>query len=129
MKELQPIIFDTLKDYDKKQFVSDLVAGVIVAIIALPLSIALALASGVGPEQGIYTAIFAQYMAILVYDCGQTQYLPFLEKNIITGWANRDKSRNIIDGEYHKRTAPYENVDSYEASGIPALMLLFPPQE
>ena len=82
-----------------------------------------------GIEQGIYTAIFAQYMAILVYDCGQTQYLPFLEKNIITGWANRDKSRNIIDGEYHKRTAPYENVDSYEASGIPALMLLFPPQE
>ena len=58
-----------------------------------------------------------------------TQYLPFLEKNILTGWANRDKSRNIIDGEYHKRTAPYENVDSYEASGIPALMLLFPPRE
>ena len=82
-----------------------------------------------GIEQGIYTAIFAQYMAILVYDCGQTQYLPFLYKNITTGWANRDKSRNIIDGEYHKRTAPYEMVDSYEASGIPSLMLLFPPQE
>ena len=82
-----------------------------------------------GIEQGIYTAIFAQYMAILVYDCGQTQYLPFLKKNITTGWANRDKARNIIDGEYHKRTARYENVDSYEASGIPALMLLFPPEE
>ena len=30
-----------------------------------------------GIEQGIYTAIFAEYMAWLVYDCGQTQYLPF----------------------------------------------------
>ena len=57
MNKLQPIIFETLKGYDKKQFASDLIAGVIVAIIALPLSIALALASGVGPEQGIYTAI------------------------------------------------------------------------
>lgn len=82
-----------------------------------------------GIEQGIYTTIFAQYMAILVYDCGQTQYLPFLEKNIIKGWANRDKVRNIVDGQYHKRTARYEKVDSYEASGIPALMLLFPPQD
>ena len=81
-----------------------------------------------GIEQGIYTTIFAQYMAILVYDCGQKQYLPFLHKNIVTGWANRDKSRNIIDGEYHKRTTSDEKVDSYEASGIPALMLLFPPE-
>ena len=62
MKELQPIIFETMKGYDKKQFVSDVVAGIIVAIIALPLSIALALASGVGPEQGIYTAIIAGFV-------------------------------------------------------------------
>lgn len=41
---------------------SDVVAGIIVAIIALPLSIALALASGVGPEQGIYTAIAAGFV-------------------------------------------------------------------
>lgn len=41
---------------------SDVVAGIIVAIIALPLSIALALASGVGPEQGIYTAIAAEFV-------------------------------------------------------------------
>lgn len=81
-----------------------------------------------GIEQGIYTTIFAQYMAILVYDCNQMQYLPFLHKNIITGWANRDKSRNIVDGEYHKQTSRDEKVDSYEASGIPALMLLFPPK-
>lgn len=56
---MKPMLFTTLKDYSKTQFIQDIVAGIIVAIIALPLSIALALASGVGPEQGIYTAIIA----------------------------------------------------------------------
>ena len=65
MKDLQPIIFETIKGYDKKTLVSDVVAGIIVAIIALPLSIALALASGVGPEQGIYTAIVAGFIIAL----------------------------------------------------------------
>lgn len=51
-----------MKTYTKEQFVKDVVAGVIVAIIALPLSIALALASGVTPEKGIYTAIFAGFV-------------------------------------------------------------------
>ncbi len=62
MKELKPMFFTTLKGYSKEQFVKDVVAGVIVAIIALPLSIALALASGVGPEQGLYTAIIAGFL-------------------------------------------------------------------
>lgn len=59
MKDLKPALFTSLKGYTRQQLVRDIVAGVIVAIIALPLSIALALASGVGPEQGIYTAIIA----------------------------------------------------------------------
>lgn len=59
---LKPMLFTTLKDYNKAQFVKDVVAGIIVAIIALPLSIALALASGVGPEQGIYTAVIAGFL-------------------------------------------------------------------
>lgn len=62
MKELQPELFKSLKTYSAAQFGKDLVAGVIVAIIALPLSIALALASGVGPEQGLYTAIVAGFI-------------------------------------------------------------------
>lgn len=63
MKEkIRPMLFSTLKGYSKGQLVKDIVAGVIVAIIALPLSIALALASGVGPEQGIYTAIIAGFV-------------------------------------------------------------------
>ena len=62
MKELRPKLFSSLKGYSKQQLVKDLTAGVIVAIIALPLSIALALASGVGPEQGLYTAIVAGFV-------------------------------------------------------------------
>ncbi len=58
----QPKLISCLKDYSGAQFVKDLTAGVIVAIIALPLSIALALASGVTPEQGLYTAIVAGFV-------------------------------------------------------------------
>lgn len=59
---MKPKLFSVMKTYTKEQFVKDVVAGIIVAIIALPLSIALALASGVGPEQGIYTAIVAGFL-------------------------------------------------------------------
>ena len=59
MEKIKPMLFTTWKTYSKQQFIKDVIAGIIVAIIALPLSIALALASGVGPEQGIYTAIIA----------------------------------------------------------------------
>ncbi len=64
MKLFQPKLFseDTMGGYDVKRFTSDLIAGIIVAIIALPLSIALAIASGVSPEKGIYTAIVAGFV-------------------------------------------------------------------
>ena len=62
MKTLTPALFLCLKDYSKDKFVKDLISGIIVAIIALPLSIALALASGVTPEQGLYTAIVAGFV-------------------------------------------------------------------
>ena len=65
MKTFQPKILTTLKHYSAKQLTSDLVAGIIVAIIALPLSIALAIASGVSPEQGLYTAIVAGFVIAL----------------------------------------------------------------
>ncbi len=61
MEKLKPKLFSVMKTYTKQQFAKDIVAGIIVAIIALPLSIALALASGVAPEQGIYTAIIAGF--------------------------------------------------------------------
>lgn len=62
METLKPKLFSTMKTYTKEQFIKDLISGIIVAIIALPLSIALALASGVNPEQGIYTAIVAGFL-------------------------------------------------------------------
>lgn len=65
MKTFEPKIFTCFKGYTKKSFLSDVVAGIIVAIIALPLSIALAIASGVSPEQGLYTAIFAGFVIAL----------------------------------------------------------------
>ncbi|MCR5293065.1 MAG: STAS domain-containing protein [Eubacterium sp.] len=60
--KLKPMLFSTLKHYSVKQFGTDIVSGIIVAIIALPLSIALALASGVGPTEGIFTAIVAGFI-------------------------------------------------------------------
>lgn len=60
-KYIKPKLFSTLKNYSGAQFAKDLVAGIIVAIIALPLSIALAIASGVNPEQGLYTAVVAGF--------------------------------------------------------------------
>ena len=62
MEKMRPKLFSVLKNYSKEQLVKDVVAGIIVAIIALPLSIALALASGVSPEKGLYTAIVAGFV-------------------------------------------------------------------
>lgn len=62
MKDMVPQFFLSMKHYTKEQFFKDFVSGIIVAIIALPLSIALALASGVTPEQGLYTAITAGFV-------------------------------------------------------------------
>ncbi len=59
---LKPKLFSVMKTYTKEQAVKDLIAGIIVAIIALPLSIALALASGVEPACGVYTAIAAGFV-------------------------------------------------------------------
>ena len=62
MEKMQPKLFSVIKEYNMGQFTKDLVAGIIVAIIALPLSIALAIASGVTPQAGIYTAIIAGFL-------------------------------------------------------------------
>jgi len=57
--EFRPILVSTLKNYNRKTFNSDLLAGIIVGIVALPLAIAFAITSGVSPEKGIITAIVA----------------------------------------------------------------------
>ena len=61
-KNYLPKIFIVLKEgYNKQKFLNDLIAGIIVGIVALPLSIALAIASGVSPEKGLYTAIIGGF--------------------------------------------------------------------
>ena len=66
MKTFQPKLLTCLKNYSGKQLINDLIAGLIVAVIALPLSIALAIASGVSPEKGLYTAIAAGFVIALL---------------------------------------------------------------
>ncbi len=61
-----PKLIESMKGYTKQKLINDVIAGIIVAIIALPLSIALALASGVKPEQGLYTAIVAGFVIALL---------------------------------------------------------------
>lgn len=61
-QKLKPKFFTTIKNYSKEQFFKDVTAGIIVAIIALPLSIALAISSGVTPEKGLHTAIIAGFL-------------------------------------------------------------------
>lgn len=57
-----PEIFNSLKNYNKQQFTKDLFSGIIVGIIALPLAIAIAVASGVSPERGLITAVVAGFL-------------------------------------------------------------------
>jgi sulfate permease, SulP family len=58
----KPKLFDTLKNYNRQQFTKDLMAGLIVGLVALPLAIAFAIASGVSPEKGLYTAVIAGFI-------------------------------------------------------------------
>ena len=62
LKDFTPQLFISLKTYDKGKFINDLMAGLIVGIVALPLALAFGIASGVTPEQGIITAIIAGFI-------------------------------------------------------------------
>src|SRR3954471_4806404 len=58
----RPKLAEALKDYSARNFSADLVAGITAGIVALPLAMAFAIASGVKPEAGIFTAIFAGFL-------------------------------------------------------------------
>ena len=60
--DFHPKLVDTLKSYDKAQFGRDVTAGITVGVVALPLSMAFAIASGLKPEAGIFTAIIAGFI-------------------------------------------------------------------
>src|SRR5581483_9976463 len=59
---LRPKLLETLKHYDRQQLGRDVMAGVIVGVVALPLAIAFALAAGVSPEKGLFTAVIAGFI-------------------------------------------------------------------
>lgn len=66
MEQFKPKILSAMKSYSKEQFRNDMIAGIIVAIIALPLSIAFALGAGVSPEKGIYSAIISSFIVAIL---------------------------------------------------------------
>ena len=66
MKGMTPRIISLMKDYNRETFMKDLMAGIIVGIVALPLAIAFGIASGVTPEKGIITAIVAGFLISLL---------------------------------------------------------------
>ncbi|MGC1488155.1 MAG: SulP family inorganic anion transporter [Albidovulum sp.] len=63
---MEPTLLTALRSYDRHQLTGDLIAGVTVAMIALPLSLAIAIASGAGPEKGLITAIVAGFLISLL---------------------------------------------------------------
>ena len=63
---MKPKIITTLASYDRHQFSADVIAGITVAMVALPLSLAIAIASGAGPEKGLVTAIVAGLLISLL---------------------------------------------------------------
>src|SRR5213595_2188579 len=58
----RPRLFETLKTYSRQDFRADLIAGITVGIVALPLAMAFAIASGVPPQAGIFTAVIAGFI-------------------------------------------------------------------
>ena len=87
-----------------------------------------------GYEQGIYAAIYAQYIKLLIYDCGLSEaltkkYLMHIQRNIDRAYKNMDQTRGIQIGNFAKATAEDAVVESYGASGMPALMLMFPASD
>lgn len=91
------MLLTCLKSYNKSQFIKDVTAGIIVAIIALPLSIALALASGVGPEAGIFTAIVAGFViSALGGSCVQIAGPTAAFATIVAGIVARDGMDGLI---------------------------------
>lgn len=81
--------------------------------------------SSLTDEKGIYNAILATYVPVIIEKCGQTQFAEFIEKSIEYGWNNRD-SRNLTNKFLEKKLTASQAVSAYTASGVPALMLTFP---
>lgn len=76
-------------------------------------------------EQGVYPAIWGEGMKLLIDDCGQRQYIPFIKNNAEKGWANRDPQTGVTDGQCWQPTDASKIIGSYAASSVPALYLIY----
>ena len=87
--KIKPILFSIIKHSTKeelrKQIPKDIVSGVVVAVVALPPSIALAIASGISPEQGLYTAIVAGFLIALFGGIPATGVIARTAANVKSG--------------------------------------------
>src|SRR5215467_9528005 len=61
-KEWMPKLVESLRNYDRRKFLSDLIAGITVGLVALPLAMAFAIASGVPPQAGLYCGVVAGFL-------------------------------------------------------------------
>ena len=124
MNSFKPMLLTSLKSYDRAQFAKDVTAGIIVAIIALPLSIALALASGVGPEAGIFTAIVAGFViSALGGSCVQIACPTAAFATIVAGIVARDgleglMTATILAGVFLIIRASGEIVEKFSANAF-----------
>lgn len=80
-----------------------------------------------GIEQGVYTAIFAQYIIRLIEDGNQPQYVPWMQHNIDMAWKNRDKKRNLTFKDANA-PCPTGSIEVYDASACVALMQVIPAE-
>ena len=124
MKQLTPALFLCLKDYSKDKFVKDIISGIIVAIIALPLSIALALASGVSRlTESVYETRFFGYcteltdMGANIKIEGKTAIVtgrPKLKGNVVCARDLRAGAALVIAGLCAEGTTYVENIHFIE---------------
>ena len=121
--KIKPMLFSVIKSYTPKQLTTDVISGIIVAIIALPLSIALALASGVGPEEGLYTAIVAGFIISFL---GGDHPIPLTNQEVDDIFAQTDEQQKtarpkvtyepgeivtILEGAFKGSSGPIDEVD------------------
>lgn len=84
-----PKLVSTLRTYDRAQFRSDASAGVIVGIVALPLAIAFAIASGVSPDRGLWTAIVAGFLILIIMGLAKFgDAIAFIPHPLVTGFTS-----------------------------------------
>ena len=62
LQDFRPTLFESLKTYNRQKFMADLMSGLIVGIVVLPLAIAFGIFSGVTPEKGLVTAIIVGFI-------------------------------------------------------------------